>query len=268
MTDLRVADILEAAEAAADAAREACLARFRSPALIADNKDADGFDPVTEADREAEAAIRAVLARLRPMDGVHGEEGEPSEGRTGVDWMIDPIDGTRAFLCGAPTWGVLIAATREKRPFVGVVDQPFTGERFVGISLEDHRETRWRRGDSTRRLSTRACDRLASATLLTTYPEVGSPTERRAFEAVRDRVRLVRYGLDCYAYALLAHGLVDLVIEAGLKPWDVQALVPVVEGAGGVISGWRGEPCWDGGRVVAAGDPRIHAEALKLLADA
>lgn len=266
--------LLDAAHAAADAAAAPCLARFRAVGLFAEDKggasaDAQGgYDPVTEADREAEAAIRAVLAERRPRDGVRGEEHPETAGEGDFLWTVDPVDGTRAFISGAPSWGVLVALAHRGRPAIGIIDQPFTGERFTGVVTEARRETLWRRGAASRRLTTRACERLEDATLFTTFPELGSEAERRAFERVRDRARLTRYGLDCYAYALLAHGLVDLVIEAGLKPWDVQALVPVVEGAGGVITDWRGGPCWEGGRVIAAGDARAHAAALELLAEA
>ena len=263
-----VSALRDAAHAAADAARTPALRWFRSGDLAAGDKGgAGGFDPVTQADRETEAAIRATLAQIRPDDGVIGEEEAPRPSRSGVTWVIDPIDGTRAFMSGAPSWGVLIAANAGGRPFLGVIDQPFTGERFEGLSLpEQPRAARWSRGIETRALATRPCARLADATLFTTFPEIGTPEERAAFGRVRDRARLTRYGLDCYAYALLAAGCVDLVIEAGLQIYDVQALIPVVEGAGGVVTDWRGGDCSQGGRLLAAGDARLHAEALALLA--
>jgi histidinol phosphatase-like enzyme (inositol monophosphatase family) len=206
-----------------------------------------------------------TLARLRPDDAVRGEEEADTAGGSGVTWVIDPIDGTRAFLCGAPSWGVLIAAGVGGRPVVGLIDQPFTGERFEGVSTADARSAVWTRGAERRALRARRGAALDSATLMTTFPEIGTEDERSAFAAVRDRVRLTRYGLDCYAYALIAMGTVDLVIEAGLKPYDVQALIPVIEGAGGVITSWTGGDCAEGGRVLAAGDPALHAEALALL---
>ncbi len=261
----------EAANAAADAGGSSALAWFRHSDLAASDKSgsgAVGFDPVTQADRAAEAAIRDTLAALRPDDGVVGEEDAPRPSRSGLTWVIDPIDGTRAFMSGAPSWGVLIALNDGARPVIGVIDQPFTGERFDGLSHRSLREALWRRGDARRALRTRACPRLSDATLYTTFPEVGTPDERAAFDRVRDRVRLTRYGLDCYAYALVAAGCVDLVIEAGLQPYDVQALMPVIEGAGGVVTDWRGGDCAQGGRVVAAGDPALHAAALALLSQA
>jgi histidinol phosphatase-like enzyme (inositol monophosphatase family) len=254
--------LLDAAHAVAEAARAPALRWFRAGATVED-KGAGAFDPVTAADREAESAMRAVLARLRPQDGVLGEEHGATAGVSGLTWVLDPIDGTRAFIAGSPTWGVLVALNDGARPVVGLIDQPFTGERFEGAA---GRPSVWRRGAESRALRTRACADLAAATLLSTFPEVGSPAERAGFEAVRDRVRLTRYGLDCYGYALLAAGCVDLVIEAGLQAYDVQALIPVIEGAGGVVTGWRGEDCQQGGRVLAAGDPRVHAAAMAILA--
>jgi histidinol phosphatase-like enzyme (inositol monophosphatase family) len=266
LTDAERAALLDVARAAADAARAPALRWFRADALTVDDKGGAGaFDPVTRADREVETAMRAVIAAARPADAILGEEhGASGEGR--LTWVLDPIDGTRAFIAGAPTWGVLVALNDGARPVIGLIDQPFTAERFEGVVGDGWAAATWRRGAETRALATRPCATLAEATLFTTFPEVGTPAERAGFEAVRDRVRLTRYGLDCYAYALLAMGCVDLVIEAGLQAYDVQALGPVIEGAGGVITDWRGGPCWDGGRVLAAGDPRVHAEALAILA--
>lgn len=261
--------LVAAAHAVADAARPVTLRWFRAPALAVDDKAEPGaFDPVTVADRDAEAAMRAVLTRLRPEDGVIGEESGATAGRSGFTWVLDPIDGTRAFIAGAPTWGVLVAASDGVRPVVGVIDQPFTGERFEGVVSGAMRVARWTRGDERRALATRPCARLEDATLLSTYPEIGDAAESAAFDAVRRRVRLTRFGLDCTGYALVALGCADLVIEAGLQPYDVQAVIPVVEGAGGVITGWKGEPCAQGGRVVAAGDPRVHDAALEILSRA
>ncbi len=254
--------LLAVAHAAADAAREPALRWFRAGVAV-DDKGAAAFDPVTAADREAEAAMRAALARLRPQDGVLGEEHGAVAGTSGLTWVLDPIDGTRGYIAGAPTWGVLVALNDGARPVIGLVDQPFTGERFEGAA---GRPSRWTRGAESRALRTRPCAGLSAATLLSTFPEVGAAPERAGFEAVRDRVRLTRYGLDCYGYALLAAGCVDLVIEAGLQPYDVQALIPLIEGAGGVVTGWRGEDCQQGGRVIAAGDARVHAAALTILA--
>lgn len=256
----------EAAHAAADAGGAAALRWFRSAGLGVENKSADGFDPVTAADRAAERAIRETLARLRPQDAVRGEEEAATPGASGFEWVVDPVDGTRAFLCGAPVWGVLIALRRGGRPFLGVIDQPFTGERLEGVTAGPAPAGVWRRGAERRPLAVRSCARLSEARLVSTFPEIGSRAEREAFARVRDAARLTRYGLDCTGYALLALGQVDLVVEAGLAAYDVQALIPVVEAAGGVITGWDGSDCAEGGRVLAAGDARLHAAARALLA--
>ncbi|MBF9034251.1 histidinol-phosphatase [Rhodobacterales bacterium HKCCE2091] len=257
-------ELVATAHRLADAAREATLKHFRSDGLSADNKDLRGFDPVTAGDRECEAAMRAILAEIRPDDGILGEEAEAVPSKSGLTWVLDPIDGTRAFLAGTPTWGVLIAVSDDGGPLYGLIDQPHIGERFEGgfgraTVTGPH---------GTRPLRTRHGRNLSDAILFTTFPEVGTDTDRRGFEAVRDRVRLTRYGLDCYAYALVAAGHVDLVIEAGLQAYDVAAPIAVIEAAGGVVTDWSGGPVHDGGRALAAASPEIHAEALKILGEA
>lgn len=266
-------ELVEVAGVVADAARRQTLAAFRRPMLVEDKAgpdattiDGSGFDPVTVADRAAEAAMREVLRDRRPDDGVRGEELDDTPGTSGMTWVLDPIDGTRSYIAGMPTWGTLIAISDGTRPFLGIIDQPHVGERFVGIDHSERRQAWLQRQGGRSPLRTRARD-LAHAILFTTFPEVGAPAERDAFERVRDRVRMTRYGADCYAYALLAAGHVDLVIEAGLKPHDVHALVPVVEAAGGVATAWDGSPGHEGGRFVAAGSAELHDAAMDLLAD-
>ncbi|WP_246209764.1 histidinol-phosphatase [Pikeienuella piscinae] len=262
MTYPHIDDLLKTAHALADAARAPILRHFRSAELSADNKRPGGFDPVTAADREAETAMRAVLAEMRPDDAILGEEAGASAGTSGLTWVLDPIDGTRAFLCGAPVFGVLIAVHDGARPLLGVIDQPFTGERFTGAPGI----AELTRGTEKRALSVRRGRGLENAILLTTFPEVGTERDAAGFAAVRDRVLLTRYGLDCYGYALLALGQVDLVIEAGLQSYDIQAPITVVEAAGGVVTDWRGGPADQGGQAIAAGDPALHRAALDLLA--
>ncbi|WP_134680101.1 inositol monophosphatase family protein [Paracoccus ravus] len=246
----------------ADAARRETLALFRSPDLNPVNKLAQGFDPVTEADRASERAMREILARERPEDAILGEEYGASPGTSGLTWILDPIDGTRAFMAGAPSWGVLIAVADAQGPIYGIVDQPHLDERFEGGF---DRALLTGRGN-TQALASRRGVALAQATLMTTYPEVGDADERARFDRVASRVRLTRYGLDCYAYALLAAGHVDLVIEAGLQSYDVAAPIAVIEAAGGVVTDWTGGPAHHGGRILAAGSPELHAAALELLA--
>ncbi len=255
LSDLAVANLL------ADAAREAILPHFRSFGLAAQNKDASGFDPVTIADRAAEQAMRALLAEHRPGDGILGEEFGRSPGESGRQWVLDPIDGTRGFISGTPTWGVLIALSDVNGPFLGLIDQPYTQERFVGGP-----DIAWMDGPhGACELATRQSGGLGQAILFTTFPEVGSAEERAGFQAVSRQVRLTRYGMDCYAYALLAAGQIDLVIEAGLNPYDIQAPIAVIQSAGGVVTDWQGTPAHDGGRVLAAANAGVHAAALQIL---
>ncbi|MFV0491536.1 MAG: inositol monophosphatase family protein [Pseudorhodobacter sp.] len=245
----------------AEAARKATLAHFRAQGLEAENKWQAGFDPVTIADREAEAAMRDILARCRPQDGILGEEMGRTEGQSGLTWVLDPIDGTRAYLAGAPSWGVLIALSDEAGPIYGLIDQPYIGERFEGgLGRAEMTGPLGRK-----KLLTRRARPLAEAVLFSTFPEIGTEEEHAAFARVAAGVRLVRYGLDCYAYALLAAGQIDLVIEAGLQSYDIQAPIAVIQAAGGIVTDWRGGPCHQGGRVLAAANPGIHAAALAVL---
>lgn len=257
-----MAAIRETAAALAEVARAETLRYFRSPVLAPDNKAATGFDPVTEADRACERAMRAILAERRPDDAILGEEYGPAPGTSGLTWVLDPIDGTRAYLCGAPTWGVLIGVTDSQGPIYGLIDQPWTGERFEGgagiaraTAPQGDRDLGVRRGVA-----------LGQATLMTTYPEVGTDTDSAAFRRVAAQARLTRYGFDCYAYALLAMGQVDLVIEAGLQPYDIVAPMAVIQAAGGIVTDWSGGPAHGGGRVIAAASAELHAAALRLLA--
>ena len=208
--DARTAqDLRDTAIALAEAARSAILPYFRSAGLSAENKASGGFDPVTEADRAAEQAMRDILARRRPRDGILGEEFGATEGESGLTWVLDPIDGTRAFLSGTPTWGVLIALSDARGPVLGVIDQPYTGERFVGgLGVAE-----WTGPMGCRALGARRTATLDQAILFTTFPEVGTPADRAAFERVSGQAMLTRFGMDCYAYALLAAGQIDLVIK-------------------------------------------------------
>ena len=258
------AEILATAMELAGAARLAVLPYFRNPALTIESKTAAGFDPVTQADRAAEEAMRAILRRRRPMDGVLGEELGSTTGSSGLTWVLDPIDGTRSFLSGAPTWGVLIAASDASGPLLGVIDQPWIGERFVGGLGEA-----WAEGPGGRvALATRSPRPLSQAILFSTFPEVGTDVEGRAFHALSGRCRLTRYGLDCYAYALIAAGQIDLVVEAGLHPYDVHAPIAVIEAAGGIVTDWQGRPAHHGGRVLAAANRDVHFAALEILSQA
>lgn len=244
----------------ADAARLETLRHFRRSDLATESKRSD-FDPVTVADRAAEAAMRKILAEVRPEDGVLGEEYGPVDGTSGLTWVLDPIDGTRGYISGTPTWGVLIAVSDASGPFMGAIDQPYIGERFSGglgrADVAGPLGTHGLRASATRSLS--------DATLFTTFPEVGTLEEGAAFARVSAKAKLTRYGCDCYAYALLAAGQIDLVIEAGLQAYDIQAPIAVIEAAGGIVTDWSGGPAHMGGRALAAATPELHAAALELL---
>jgi histidinol phosphatase-like enzyme (inositol monophosphatase family) len=246
----------------ADASGAAIMPHFRQSIEVEDKGTVTWwggtYDPVTVADKAAETAIRTLIKEHHPDHGIWGEEEGFEKGSSPLVWVIDPIDGTRAFITGLPVWGTLIALNDGTRPVVGVMDQPFTRERFLGWG------TGARLGD--RKLATRPCASIAEARLMTTDPRMfADGPERDAFDSVYKRARMARYGGDCYAYCMLAMGFVDLVIEGSLQAYDVQALIPIVEGAGGRFTSWTGGPADQGGFVVAAGDPRVHDEALKLL---
>lgn len=264
LSDAELRALLDFAHTLADAARQQTLPYFRRPIAVEDKGASGLYDPVTQADRAAEEAIRSRIKSVYPDHGILGEEHGYELGASPFTWVIDPIDGTRSFIAGVPLWGTLIALNDGERPIFGIMDQPYLRERFVGSRLGAELVA----GSERRTLQARPCADLSSAVLLCTDPGMFEGAEQEAFAALSTRVRLRRFGTDCHAYGLLAHGLVDLVVESGLKPYDIQALVPIVEAAGGVVTDWAGGPCYDGGQVVAAGDPRMHAAALAVLADA
>ena len=241
-----------------DAAAAVTLKFFKSPINV-DNKLAGGaFDPVTEADQRAERTIRSLIEKHYPDHDIFGEEYGRTNKGSDFEWVLDPIDGTRAFISGLPSWGTLIALKYQGVPVIGVIDQPYIKERYIG----------WTSGASLNGapLKTRACESLALATLSTTDPNLFTAAERPAFNQILEKSRLVRYGLDCYAYAVVAAGHMDLVIESGLNPYDMMALIPVIRGAGGIATNWQGQSPGDCGRLIASGDAKTHAEALEILA--
>ena len=252
----------------ATVAGEAILPFFRTTLHAQDKGQRGSFDPVTEADRAAETAMRNRIRATFPGHGIVGEEFDDVAPEAEYRWVLDPIDGTKSFISGFPTWGVLVALEHHGVPVYGTMLQPFTRERFFG----DNRRATWSGLNplGTRidhHLRTRACATLAEATLMTTSAYLLADDERARFERVAGAVRLTRFGGDCYAYCMVAAGHVDLVIESGLKPYDIAALIPIVKGAGGIVTTWAGDDAARGGAVVAAGDPRVHAAALAMLAD-
>jgi len=240
----------------------AAITPFFRTAIAASDKSRGGvFDPVTEADRASEASMRQLIKRQFPAHGIVGEEYGAENADSEFCWVLDPIDGTKAFISGLPVWGTLIGLLQKGRPVLGMMNQPFTRERFWG----DGGQARWRGLSGERALTTRECTSLADATLMTTAPQLIPDEFRDRYLSVERDVRLTRYGCDCYAYCVLAAGHVDAVVEAGLKPHDIVALVPIVEGAGGVITNWDGGPAAEGGAIVASGDKRLHEIILKKL---
>jgi histidinol phosphatase-like enzyme (inositol monophosphatase family) len=250
----------------ADVAAETVLPFFRT-ALQAQDKNAGGmFDPVTEADRAAEVAMRHLIQATFPHHGIIGEEFGPVQSEAEYVWVLDPIDGTKSFISGLPVWGTLIGLLHNRCPAYGMMVQPFTRERFYG----DGRGATWRgpgigRQMTERKLATRRCPDLAEATLMTTSPLLYSCDKYDAFRRVESRVRLSRYGGDCYAFAMLAAGHVDCVIESNLKPYDIVALIPIIEGSGGIVTSWDGGTPAKGGDVVASCSALLHDQALRLL---
>jgi myo-inositol-1(or 4)-monophosphatase len=239
---------------------ETILPFFRT-ALSVTDKGSGTFDPVTAADHAAETAMRALIRRTFPEHGIIGEEFGEERPDAEYVWVLDPIDGTKSFISGMPAWGTLIALTRFGEPVFGMMNQPFIGERFSG----DGGAARYRGPAGPRDLRVRPCAGLSEAILLTTSPLLMNDADRAAFQRVEASVRLSRYGGDCYAYCMLAAGHIDLVIETELKPYDVLPLVPIIAGAGGIVTTWDNGPPHAGGRIVAAGDQRTHSAALELL---
>jgi myo-inositol-1(or 4)-monophosphatase len=256
-------ELISFANRLADASGAAIRPYFRQRIDVAHKDGKHAFDPVTEADRGAERALRDLIARERPDDAVLGEEFGETPGRNEYRWVLDPVDGTRAFITGRHEWGSLIALEQKGVAVLGILDQPVLGERFIGV---DGAAQLIQNGKSNP-LRTRACPALSDAVLCATDPsDYFSQSQQEAFARVKNKVRMTRYGGDCYIFAALALGFVDLIIEAGFNAWDAAALIPIVEGAGGVMTSWNGDSCASGKTILAAGDKRIHAEAMKFLA--
>ena len=246
---------------AADIAAAVTLPRFRS-GLAVDNKEAVGFDPVTEADKEAELAIRKLLGERFPDHSILGEEWEDKSGTAPYAWIIDPIDGTRAFITGVPVWGTLVGLTVGGRAVAGLMAQPFTGEVYLSLPGE----AGYYRGGQHLPLRTSKVTELSKAKMTATSPDIFDLTGTvLQWSAIRKSVLTTRYGLDCYGYALMAAGHVDLVVEAGLKNVDICPLIPIIQNAGGVVTTWDGGPAELGGNCVAAATPELHAAAMAVL---
>ena len=255
MTPLSFLDTL------ADAASAAIMPHFRTLSHV-ENKEDDSFDPVTIADKAGETAMRDLIEQHYPGHGILGEEFANKAADAKNVWILDPIDGTRSFIAGVPVWGILIGHKTNDKATIGMMCQPYTNERFSG---DGHSAWHQHGQNAKTTIKTRACPSLNQATLFTTSPDLFNPKERKAYSAVENQVRLARYGIDCYAYCMLASGHADLVIEAGLNSYDIAALIPIVEGAGGRVTTWDGGNPVFGGSIIASGDPALHKIALDAL---
>jgi myo-inositol-1(or 4)-monophosphatase len=260
-TEPELAELEDFALELGNMAGSTALAYFRKPFDI-DNKDSAGFDPVTSADRAIESVLRQAILDRYPDHGIVAEEEGVHIGDAPYTWFIDPIDGTKAVMMGSPLWGTLVGLTRREQPVFGLLCQPVLGEVFIGLPGASWLVS----GEGRTRLRARHCTELANATLACTHPSMFDAGELTRFDALAGRCLLHRFGGDCYNYAMLAAGFVDLVVEAQLKPYDIVPLIPILEGAGSTVTNWRGEPPVDGGRVVAAATPELHAQALAVLA--
>ncbi len=258
--DLNIQQVKRTLLDAAHAAALITLPAFRS-GLSVDNKEQASFDPVTEADRSAELAIRTIIERDFPDHAIIGEEFENKITDSPFSWVIDPIDGTRSFISGIPMWGTLIGLAHQHKTFAGIMTQPFTDETYLGLpgaTAYSHRET-----EVT--ISTSNITELGNARLFTTTPSLFKGEMAKAYNELESKVRLQRYGCDCYAYCMLAGGHVDLVVETGLKIYDIAALIPIVRNAGGVITNFEGNEPDDTGNIIAAATSKLHQQTVEIM---
>jgi len=252
--------LLETAHKLANAASHVTLSHFRK-GTSADNKGGASFDPVTVADRGAEEVMRAILQRELPDHGIAGEEFAPVNEGADYVWTLDPIDGTRSYIIGLPMWGTLIGVLHHGKPVLGVMDQPFIGERF----WNDERAAWYRGPTGLQRCRTRTCASLSEALLTATTPDMFEGDDEERFNRLGRAVRMRRFGGDCYAYGMIALGQIDIIAEASLKPFDIVPLIPIVEKAGGVVTTWEGDGAQAAGRCIACGDPALLDKALGVL---
>jgi myo-inositol-1(or 4)-monophosphatase len=254
-------EYMQFAVSAAEAAGPIALRYFRRRVQVSDKATGGFFDPVTAADREVEAALRAAIEQRYPGHGIIGEEDGVKAGVGALGWVIDPIDGTRAFITGMPAWGIMLGLVEDGEPRLGVVHQPFLGETFCG-----DRRRAWLRADGESvSMHARETRDISDAALYCTHPSMFSGAEARAFDRAAAACRLMRYGGDCYAYCLLALGEIDMIVENGLQSYDILPLIPILEGAGAVVTDWEGRPPLHGGRVAVAATPELHTALLEVL---
>lgn len=243
------------------AAADVSLKYFKKPIEILSKgkKLGTDFDPVTIADKNAEKAIRELIRTRFPDHNIMGEEEAYEDKNSDYTWIIDPIDGTRSYITGIPTWGTLVALQYQGKSIIGMLDQPYLKERYIGSP-----DGTLLNGST---INTRPCETIFNATISTTDPLqlFDGEEEQDKFFRVAAGAKTMRNGYDCYAYAMIAAGFIDVVIESGLKAYDIQALIPIIEGAGGIVTNWQGDAVTEGGQVVACGDKRLHEQVIGLL---
>ncbi len=262
VADAQREEFLAFAVEAAEQAGAAALPFFRAQGAVDNKLGAAGFDPVTQGDRAVENELRGLLQTRYPEHGLLGEEFGAASGN-GLTWVIDPIDGTRAFMSGMLHWGLLLGLFDGQRPIVGVMRQPFTEETFFGNGQVSHYQ---RHGVGRKRISTSGCESLQAAVLAATGPALyASQQEQSQFLSLQNNAKLTRLGCDCYAYAMLAMGSVDVAADPGLQPYDIQGLIPIIEGAGGVVTTWAGGDASMGGAIVASATAALHEQVLSRL---
>ena len=245
----------------ADNAGSVILPHFRGAGAVS-NKAEQAFDPVTEADRAAEQIMRGMIREKYPEHGIHGEEFGDVPANGPYHWILDPIDGTRSFILGLPSWGTLIGLAAEGVPALGMMDQPYVKERFWGSSAGAF----FRGSHGQRQLHTRRCASLGDAVLTATSPDMFNTADAARFQSLSRHMRMTRFGGDCYLYCLLAMGLIDIVAEASLKAFDIAPLILIIEAAGGMVTTWDGADAANGGRILAVGDSALHEAAMQALA--
>lgn len=258
-----ISSLLSFAHQLADRSGEVIRPYFRQNLAVDNKAGLQAFDPVTEADRAAEAAMRELIVATYPDHGILGEEFDNRPANGPFTWTLDPIDGTRSFMIGLPAWGTLIGLAHDGAPTLGIMDQPHVGERFWSTGTAAY--CRHAGGERTI-MKTRACASLSGAILAATAPDMFKGDDQARFAALSSQVRMTRFGGDCYLYCLLAMGLIDIVAESSLKPFDIAPLVPIIRAGGGVVTTWDGGDPGKGGCIIAAGDPALHEQALMLLA--
>lgn len=250
----------------ADAAAEQTLPRFRSQ-LAVENKRETGFDPVTEADKASERAIRALIETQFPDHGILGEEEDSKNLDSEYVWVIDPIDGTRAFITGLPVWGTLVGLYHNGRAIMGMMDQPYIGERYLSDGKKSWlKRVKFDGTSNERTLKTSACKDLSSANIFTTSPYLQTGPNKPKYKALEETVNMARYGCDCYAFGLVAMGTAEIAIESGLAAYDIAGLISIVECAGGVVTNWDGHRPEKGGEIIASANQELHNKALDILA--